>query len=280
MKKQLLTALIFAVLASVFVGLYLFDIGQKNKSLSEPVKSVVASAKIEQGAIIDMTMLKEKLVPKEFVQPKYVSNMKDFYVNDKPAYMAIVSFEEGEQITAGKVLPITSDAGISNTIPDGKRAITLTFPADEVAGIIMPGSRIDLISIIDYETKDKTVVEASSVIAQNLLVLAVGNNIIGAVNTSKQEINTGNIPVTIAVSIKEAQSIFLAQEKGVIKTALRPVSDIATEQITSVKINDIFSDAVSKPAFAKPQNMDQKTLREIQKNQKEAYEILSKYSSK
>lgn len=280
MKKQVLTALIFAVLASVFVGLYLFDIGQKSRIMSEPVKTVVASAKIEQGAIINMSMLKEKLVPKEFVQPKYVSNIKDFYVNDKPAYVAIVSFEEGEQITAGKVLPITSDAGISNTIPDGKRAITLTFSRDEVAGIIMPGSRIDLISIIDYEGKDKTVIEASCVIAQNLLVLAVGNNIIGGINNTKQEMTVGNTPVTIAVSIKEAQSIFLAQEKGVIKTALRPTSDIAIEQITSVKINDIFTDAVSKPVFAKQQNMDQKTLREIQKNQKEAYEILSKYSSK
>ncbi|MDD5020790.1 MAG: Flp pilus assembly protein CpaB [Endomicrobiaceae bacterium] len=280
MKKQILIALIFAVLASVFVGLYLFDIGQKGKSMSEPVKVVVASAKIEQGAIINMSMLKEKLIPKEFVQPKYVSNMKDFYINDKPAYMAIISFEEGEQITAGKVLPITSDAGISNTIPDGKRAITLTFSRDEVYGIIMPGSRIDLISIIDYEGKDKTVIEASCVIAQNLLVLAVGNNIIGGINNTKQEMAVGNTPVTIAVSIKEAQSIFLAQEKGVIKTALRPTSDIVIEQITSVKINDIFTDAISKPVFTKQQNIDQKTLKEIQKNQKEAYEILSKYSSK
>lgn len=278
MKKQTATALIFAVLASIFIGLYFFDIGRQAKSMSEPVKAVVAAVRIEQGAVIDPSMLKEKLIPKEFAQPKYVSGVKQFIVNDKPGYMAIVAFEEGEQITAGKVLPVNSDAGIANTIPDGKKAITLAFSKDEIYGILMPGSRIDLISVIDYESKDRTVVEAAGVIAQNLLVLAVGENIIGGANDLKREQLSGSIPVTIAVSVNEAQAIFLAQEKGVIKTLLRPASDNQTADVAPVKINDIFNDASSARPVIKQQNVDQKTLKEIQRNQKEAYEILSRYS--
>jgi len=278
MKRQFLIALIFAVLASLFIGLYFFDIGRQAKSMSEPVKVVVAAVRIEQGAVIAPSMLKEKLIPKEFAQPKYVSGVKQFIVNDKPGYMAIVSFEEGEQITSGKILPINSDGGIANTIPDGKKAITITFSKDEVYGILMPGSRIDIVSVIDYESKDRTVVEASGIIAQNLLVLAVGENIIGGVNDLKREAAAGSIPVTIAVSMKEAQAVFLAQEKGVIRTVLRAASDNTIEETSSVRINDIFGDAASSKPTVKQNNIDQKTLKEIQRNQKEAYEILSRYS--
>ena len=35
-----------------------------------------ANTKIEQGKIIDSSMLEEKLVPKQYVQPKYISSIK------------------------------------------------------------------------------------------------------------------------------------------------------------------------------------------------------------
>jgi len=278
MKKTFILSGILALLSTIFVVLYLYDIEQKNKAMSEPVKIVVADVKIEQGKIITSSMLKEKFVPKQYVQPKYISSIKDFYVDKNPSFMSIVAFEEGEQITSTKVLPITSDAGISNTIPDNKRAVTLIFDRDEIAGIVAPGSRIDLISIIEYENKDKTLIESSLVIAQNLLVLAVGNNVIGGINDIKQENITVNLPVTMAVSIIEAQQIMLAQEKGIIKIALRPSGDLTVNQIQPIKINDIFKDA-SKTVL-KQSNSDMQTLKEIQKSQKEAIDIINRYSSK
>lgn len=278
MKKTFLLPIVLALLSTVFLGLYLYDIEQKNKAMTEPIKVVVASTRIEQGKAITSSMLKEKLVPKQYVQPKYISQIKDFYSDSNPAFMAIVSFEEGEQITSTKILPITSDAGISNTIPDNKRAITIIFDRDEIAGIISPGSRIDLISVIEYESKDKVFVEASCVIAQNLLVLSVGNNVIGGINDSKQENVTVNLPVTVAVSILEAQEIMLAQEKGIIKIALRPASDLVIEQVQPFKINDIFKDASK--SVSKQSNSDMQVLKQIQKSQKEAVDIINKYASK
>ncbi|MDD5102561.1 MAG: hypothetical protein PHH62_06215, partial [Endomicrobiaceae bacterium] len=116
------------------------------------------------------------------------------------------------------------------------------------------------------------------VIAQNLLVLAVGNNVIGGINDIKQENITVNLPVTMAVSIIEAQQIMLAQEKGIIKIALRPSGDLTVNQIQPIKINDIFKDA-SKTVL-KQSNSDMQTLKEIQKSQKEAIDIINRYSSK
>lgn len=278
MKKTFLISIILALLSTIFAALYLYDIEQKSKNMSEPIKVVVANTKIEQGKTITSSMIKEKIIPKQYVQPKSVSSVDDFYIDKNPVFVSIVSFEEGEQITSTKISHVSSDSGLSNTIPDNKRAITLVFDRDEIAGIVSPGSRVDLISVIEYENKDKNFVEASFVIAQNLLVLAVGNNVIGGIHDKKQENITVNLPVTMAVSICEAQQIMLAQEKGIIKIALRPSSDAIIEQLPPVKINDILRDASK--TVSKQSGNDVQILKEMQKSQREAVDIIKKYSSK
>ena len=222
MKKNILFVVILALLSAVFATLYLYDIGQQNKSMSENITVIVASQRIEQGKIITGSMIKEKMIPKQYVQPKYMSKIKDFYVNDNPVYIAVVPFEEGEQITMSKISSVTSGFGLANTIPNDKKAITLLFNTQEVNGIISSGSKVDLLSIVEYENKNHNYEEASCVVAQDLLVLAVGNDIIGTTKNSKEELNVSvNIPVTLAVSIEQAQKIILAQEKGIIKIILR-----------------------------------------------------------
>jgi len=278
MQKNFIIAIIFAVLAALFITLYLYDIELKNKKMSEPVKVIVANTKIEQGSIIETSMLKEKTVPKEYAQPQYVSSMEYFYDNGKPSCIAVVSFEQDEQITASKILSINSDFGISNSIPSGNRAITLIFNQNEVEGIIKPGSRVDLISVMEYESKNQTLVEAACVIAQNLLVLAVDDNFIGNPNNIKQEKISVTVPVTMAVSLKEAQIILFAQEKSSIKMVLRPTADFNVENAVPVKMQDIISDASGK--INRHEITDTKTLKQIQQSQKEAFEILNKYSSK
>lgn len=275
MQKNFIIAIIFAVLAALFISLYLYDIEQKNKKMSEPVKVVVANVKIEQGTIIDSSMLKEKLIPKEYVQPQYMPSIEAFYDNDKPNCIAVVSFEKDEQITSTKISSVNSDSGISNSIPAGNRAITLIFNSDEVTGIIKPGSRVDLISVMEYENKSQALVEASCVIAQNLLVLAVDDDVIGRTDTKKEKVSV-TVPVTMAVSLKEAQIIFFAQEKASIKIVLRPTADLKIEDVNPIKMQDIVQDASQK--IIKHETVDNKTLKQMQQNQKEALEILSRYS--
>ncbi len=279
MKKNLILSIVFALIATLFVALYLYDIENKQKSMTEPVKVVVASTKIEQGKIIDVSMLEEKTVPKQYVQPKHISSIKDFYIDNKPSFISLVNFEQGEQITSTKITSISSDSGISNTIPANQRAITLVFPREEIYGIVSPGSTIDLIAILEYEDKSNTLEETAVVIAQNLLVLAVGNNVIGGVNDLKNENITVSLPVTVSVTVKQAQEIMLTQEKGIIKVALRPSADSSIDNnISAVKINDILKDA--KKAVSKNSSNDAQLLKEMQKRQKEVVDIINKYSSK
>ncbi|MBO7612172.1 MAG: Flp pilus assembly protein CpaB [Elusimicrobia bacterium] len=277
MKKNVILITVLALFSALFATLYLYDIGQKNKSMSENVTVIVASQRIEQGQIITNSMIKQKIVPKQYVQPKYMSEIKDFYINDNPAYISIVPFEEGEQITSSKISSVISGFGLANTIPDNKKAITILFNNQEVNGIITSGSKVDLISIVEYENKNQRLEEAACVVAQNLLVLAVGNDIIGSAKKSEEEITVSiNIPVTVAVSMEEAQKIVLAQEKGILKIVLRASSDDKIQQNKIVKINDICENVV---ANTKIQSTRQQNA-EMQKRQKELNEIINKYSQK
>jgi pilus assembly protein CpaB len=277
MKKNIVLAVILALLSAVFATLYLYDIGQQNKSMSEKVTVIVANQRIEQGKIITGSMIKEKIVPKQYVQPKYMSKIKDFYINDNPVYISIVPFEEGEQITMSKISSVTSGFGLANTIPNDKKAITLLFNTQEVNGIISSGSKVDLLSIVEYENKNHNYEEASCVVAQDLLVLAVGNDIIGTAKNTKEELNVSvNIPVTLAVSMEQAQKIILAQEKGIIKIILRPTGDDSISNSKIIKINDIYENAVPNTKIQSVRQVNS----EMQKRQKELNEIINKYSQK
>jgi len=278
MKKNIVLIFILAVFSALFATLYLYDIGQQNKSMLENVTVIVANQRIDQGKIITSSMIKEKIVPKQYAQPKYMSNVKEFYVNDNPIYISIVPFEEGEQITTSKVSSITSGFGLANTIPNDKKAITLLFNNQEVSGIISSGSKVDLISIVEYETKNRQYEEASCVVAQNLLVLAVGNDIIGTAKNTKEEVSVSvNVPVTVAVSMEQAQKIILAQEKGIVKIVLRPTSDDLIRQSKVIKINDIYENAAIN---TKKQSAVQSSTEMQKKQQEELNEIINKYSQK
>ncbi len=283
MKKNILFVIIFSLLSAAFASLYLYDSGQKNKSMSEPVKTIVAAQKIGQGETITYDMLKEKIVPKQYAQPKYISDKKDFYIDNNPYFISAVQIEDGEQITSSKIIPVSFSNGISNIIPEGKRAITLIFDAMEVKGIISAGNKVDLLSIVEYENKNRDSEEAACVVAENLLVLSVGSHVMGSVNNDAEMQVSVNIPVTLSVSVNQAQKIILAQEKGTIKIILRALSDNSSQQNIPVKINDICEDAAQSGHYKIKESDDKQAslnMKNMQKRQKEVNDILNKYYRK
>ena len=76
--------------------------------------------------------------------------------------------------------------------------------------------------------------------------------------------------------MEQAQKIVLAQEKGILKIILRPVSDDLIQQSKVIKINDIYENAAIN---TKKQSAVQSNS-EMQKRQKELNEIINKYSQK
>jgi pilus assembly protein CpaB len=271
MKKLMLCAFLFAIVSAFFAYLYMSDLEIRYKNMDEPVKVVVAMQKISQGTIIESYMITEKNIPKEYVQPKAFQGIKELFSEDETAmYISLNTIEVGEQILSTKISKTNQDIGISSLIPDGKKALSINFDM-EVLNVLTPGSRLDIFSIMEYVDINKEFQESVFLIAQNILVLAVGNNYIGSPKKQDEELENARA-VTLAVSIEEAQKIFLALERGSIRYVMRPTGDIEYQEMQPLKLSSMIKD-VSKTVNHKNYAKDSNFI-----NHKEVLDIINKYS--
>ncbi|GHT44769.1 hypothetical protein AGMMS49936_00780 [Endomicrobiia bacterium] len=179
MKKIMIFAVVFAIAAGLLAYVHMSKLEIKYKSMAEPVKVVVATKRILQGTAIQSNMIKEKEVPKEYVQPKVFQNIKDLFTSDGSAvYISLNTIEEGEQILSTKISGTNQNAGISGLIPEGKKALPIKFDM-ATSNVLTPGARVDIFSVLGYSDNNKESQESVFAVAQNILVLAVGNSYIG-----------------------------------------------------------------------------------------------------
>ncbi|MCL2485922.1 MAG: Flp pilus assembly protein CpaB [Endomicrobia bacterium] len=275
MKKTILLSVIFAVIAAFFAYVYLSGLETTYKQMSEPVNVVVAAQRITQGTVIQKNMLAEKNVPKEYAQPKVFGAIGNLFAKDwSPVYIALNTIEPGEQVLSTKVSKSGQETGISNIIPDGLKALAVNFDADSSL-VITPGSRIDVLSIIEYSDKNREFHYSVFPVAQNILVLAVGNDYLGSAKRRNEESSSGRGILTLAVSVQEAQAILLAGEKGNLKYIIRPAGDETITDIKPLKMSDIVKD-ISKSS-QQPDIKKSAAEKAISQSQKEALEMINKY---
>lgn len=271
MKRTILLSAIFAILAAVVIFVYLSDLESRYKKMAEPIQVVVAVERIAQGSIINQKMITETTIPKEYAQPKVFGSIKTLFTKEGAAnYIALNVIEPGEQILATKVSRTNQDTGIANIIPEGKKAITVSIDL-ESSNVISPGSRVDIMGIIEYADKNKQYQESAYVIVQNILVLAVGDKYLGSV--SKKDENREKGLITLSVSVEEAQKILLAQARGSLKYIIRPVGDTEINSIKPLNISEIVKD-ISK---SEPKVITSVSKQNLDNNQKEALALINKY---
>ncbi|MDR2644887.1 MAG: Flp pilus assembly protein CpaB [Endomicrobium sp.] len=272
MKKSIIVALICAVISAGLAYLFLSDLEIKYKTMAEPVKVIVARQRILQGVLIQPYMIVEKMTPKEYMQPKVFQDLRELFTEDGSAvYISLNTIEENEQILSTKVSKTNQETGISNLIPDGKKALSLSFDCESLR-ILTPGSRIDIFAIVEYIDKGKEIQNAVFSVAQNVLVLAVGGNYIGSGKKSELDDDSNNLNfITVAVTVEETQRILIACEKGSLKYVIRPVGDLEISDIKPLKLSAIVKD-ISKiyPNYEK----DLKTT-----SQREVLEIINRYTN-
>jgi pilus assembly protein CpaB len=214
MIKSIIVALICAAVSAGLVYLFLSDLEIKYKTMAEPVKVIVACQRIPQGVLIQSDMIVEKMVTKEYMQPKVFQDLRELFTEDgSAAHISLSTIEENEQILSTKVSKTDQDTGISNLIPDGKKALSLSFDCESL-GILTPGSRIDIFAIVEYIDKGKEIQNAVFSVTQNVVVLAVGGNYIDSGKKAEQGDDSNNLNfITVAVTVEEAQRILISCEK-------------------------------------------------------------------
>ena len=237
-KGFFLLALICGLITAGSMYIYLNG-ATRNPSVS--LKSlVVVKTNIPARSVIEASQLVLKDVPTQGYPQGGFSTIKNVVGS-----VALLNLSAGDLVVSAMLeRPSSQDLGkgISTgsttalTVPDGKRA--LAIPIGLVSGVgyaVKPGDHVDI--LVTMEIKDSTVpaVTATTLAAQDVLVLSVGENITG----DKTKVDTKSY--TLALSVPQAMAVTFGSEKGSLRLLLRNPANSEIRQDAPVSGN-VFLD--------------------------------------
>lgn len=248
-KKILIMAIVMALCTSLLIYFY---IGGMNSKEAEVQYSGVYVAKenIPSRVIIKEDMLTLVQMPQNINLPRGVS--------DKSKIIGKLTKEriiKGEPILLERLYTGEKNT-MSYVVPKGKRAVSIGVnEVSEVGNFITPGDMVDIIATFDEKDKElqnKKIFypKMTKVILQNIQVLGIGQNMSTEVKDDKKVDGKLPVSVTLAVTLEEAEKLILADESGVLRLALKPVSDTTQVQTPGI-VRDDMTYGKGKIEFAK-----------------------------
>jgi pilus assembly protein CpaB len=151
-----------------------------------------------------------------------------------------------EPVLEGKLAPKEAGAGLSATIPEGMRAVSVAVnEVNGVAGFVTPGTMVDI--LVTGRLSGKTTDSDNNitrVILENIRVLAAGQQV-----EQDREGKPQKVPVvTLLVTPEDATKLTMASTEGKIQLALRNTIDSKLENPPPVLQTVLFTG----PAAAAP----------------------------
>ena len=218
MKRVFLLALIFAILTGVAV--FLFASNLQQSSQGDTVAVVVAARQIPQRTQITSDMVEIRKLPAEAVNPKAMTD-----INRVVGRITNTSIEADEQVLSTKISEREiGDAGLSYTIPDGKRAISIEVSdTSGIAGYLQAGDHVDIIGVTSVDSLDAGATGSTTIskmVLQNIQVLVVSTKTLNESNDA-----AGYSIVTLAVTPTEATKLFYMIVNGRTTLVLRNDQD-------------------------------------------------------
>lgn len=181
------------------------------------------------------------LGPDDVKMVKWPSDeMPDGYSGDEESLVGrglIRDVSLNEPILEAKLAGAGAGAGLSVTIPEGMRAMSVKV--DEVigvAGFVLPGTRVDVISVITPNGNGARS-PVSRVILQNVPTLAAGQTM-----TTDEEGKPLTVTViTLMVAPGDAEKLALAASQGRIQLALRNTLDQEEVETNGVRVTSLLT---------------------------------------
>ncbi len=135
----------------------------------------------------------------------------------------IQPIETNEPILETKLAPKDGGAGLTTTIPEGMRAVSIRVnDVIGVAGFVVPGSHVDV--ILSGSPANSGSTDVAKIILENVQVLAAGQNIDQDINGKPQTVQV----VTLLVTPEDSQKLALASTEGRMQLTLRNPLDKQT----------------------------------------------------
>ena len=236
----LVVAVLAAAAASYGVYTAISNIPERRVEISTR-QAVVASTQLSVGQKLTSDLVKVVDWPEKTPVQGGFADIAE--VLDRGLISGVV---ENEPITESKLAPKEAGAGLPPTIIPGMRAISVRVnEVIGVAGFVAPGTRVDVMTIIQRANEDPM----SQVVVSNVQVLTA-NTRYDQEDAKKGEAIRSTV-VTLMVSPIDAQRIALAQAKGELMLTLRNPLDVQPTDSVGVSTAALFG-AAPKPVTTKP----------------------------
>lgn len=217
-------AIVFGLFAAILVSRYLSNAQAYTKSLN---RVVVAKVDIPLGT---------KVTPEHLTVAQFPPNAMPDGVFDSPdklvGRVTVINVSAREPFTDFKLAPVGSEGGLSATIPEGYRAMTVKV--DDVMGVsgfLKPGTMVDVLVVIVPSEQGSQRDPVSKVVLQNIKVLASGQNI----DQPKDEREAESVKaITLLVTPEQTEKLALAATEGKLRLVMRNSSDQGDEKTLGV----------------------------------------------
>jgi pilus assembly protein CpaB len=277
-RRLLLLALVAGLVAAILVYAALSRSSESTggaAGATSMVSAVVARQDIPARTKITSGMVEVRQVPTDTHSELAYTDLSQV-VGQVTRYPIATN----EELLSTKVVSLTSVANtgdsLSYVIPEGSRAISIEVTqVISSGGLVLPGDYVDIIGVFDvtFGSGDQEITEEryfSRIILQNIEVLAVAQTVVDTVpeagtttgtdgettttDASGQRVrNTEAEPepkastVTLSVTPQQAQLLFLAEENGVLRLAVRPYGDATVQDIPFVAETDLIPSNLPRP---------------------------------
>jgi pilus assembly protein CpaB len=246
-RNRLLVGLAFAMVLAFLLSAFVyrqFKLVASRQPVVQMQHIVVAAGPLPLGTRLDGSKL--RTIPWPGGAP--VSGMFT-RVQDVANRALITDVAENEPILESKLAPIEAGAGLSATIPEGMRAMSVAVnDVVGVAGFVTPGTMVDIMVTGQLsEPSGKNGGPSGSItrtILENVRVLAAGQKVEQSVDGKPQ-----NVPViTLLVTPEDASKLAMASTEGKIQLALRNTIDTGVTNPPAVLQTSLFAPSAPPPS--------------------------------
>jgi pilus assembly protein CpaB len=240
----LVVAVIVAAAASFAVYRAVTNIPVRQVEIAT-AKAVVASQPLGMGSML--TRENVKLVDWPARTPLQGGFTSIDEVVDRGLLASVV---ENEPLTASKVATKEAGAGLPPTITEGMRAISIRVnEATNVAGYVTPGTRVDLLVVIN-PTQDGAD-RIARVVLSNVPVLT-SNTLYDQDEARQSGKPVRSTVVTLMVTPADAEKVALAQSEGQLTLTLRNPLDVDPTVTYGVRKAGLFTSPSAPQPSAQP----------------------------
>ena len=243
MKKIKFLALLAAVVAAVLLYKFLNTLDEKANVEVVKTGVVMASVNIPPNTPITDDMLDIKQLPVEAAHAEAV-------VNEAAAIGKFSKYEimAGEQVLYTKLISPEGGGGdgtLAYEIKPGMRAISIGVGnLSGLVGMIRPHNTVDIIAQFQKIEKqadgEEKIIDYTTMIAENIKVLAVDDVISQEGKTKNPETGSAYTSVTLQVTVYEAMELSMAEYKGQLRLILRSPLDEGIVNPPTIKFDDII----------------------------------------